>query len=79
MTGSCVDYRARVSGDGRFAYEMPNPTGPDRQLPPGPDRQLPGTETQLVGTGNDRFAGVDYIARCIRDWAGTNRLPGHSR
>ena len=36
------------SGDGRFAF-VPNPTGPDKQLPPGPD-----TETQSVKTGNDR-------------------------
>ena len=42
------------SGDGRFAFEMLNLTGPDRQLPP--DWQLPGTETQSVRTGNDWFA-----------------------
>ena len=42
------------SGEGRFAFEMPNLTGPDRQLPPGPDWQLPGMETRSVRTGNDR-------------------------
>ena len=42
------------SGDGQFAFEMPNQTGADKQLPPGPDRQLSDMETQSVNMGNNR-------------------------